>query len=327
MKIHVLEALQNSGNDYVSGEHLSEVLGVSRTMVWKIISQLRAEGYQIESSSRKGYRLLGNNDLFSQAGLSLLFKSEMGVKRVEYHESIDSTNLQAKRLALQTDESRVLIVADQQESGRGRLGRNWHSEKGTGLWFSLLLKPDIVPETSFRVTLIAAVSVSQAIKNITGLSSGIKWPNDIVVNRKKVCGILSEMSAEWQKINYLVIGIGINANQENFPDEIAQIATSLKKESGEQVNRMELLRECVACFCYYEQALYNETRLEELLTAYREQSVTIGRQVRVIGKEERLGEALEINDQGALLVAFDTGEKEYVNYGEVSVRGIDFYVD
>lgn len=325
MKIHVLEALQNSGNDYVSGEQLSETLGVSRTMIWKIISQLRSEGYTIESSSRKGYRLIGQNDLFSQAALSLLLKAEAGLNRVEYHETIDSTNLQAKRIALNSEEDRVLIVADQQEAGRGRLGRNWHSEKGTGLWMSLLLRPDIEPEASFRMTLIAAVAVAEAIQTVTNLEAGIKWPNDIVVEGKKVCGILSEMSAEWQKINYLVLGIGINVNQTEFPDDIVQLATSLIKASGEKINRQELLKACVERLFYYEAALYNEGRLNQLLDAYRSKSVTLGKQVRVIGKSERIGQALAIDDKGALQVDFGDGVLENVNYGEVSVRGLDYY--
>lgn len=325
MKEHVLEALQNSGSAYVSGEQLSEILGVSRTMIWKIINQLKSDGYVIESSSRKGYRLSGTKDLMSQTSLGLLFKQEMGLHRVEYHEAIDSTNLQAKRLALQSEEDRVLIVADQQNAGRGRLGRNWHSEKGTGLWLSLLLKPEIEPEISFRMTLIAAVAVSEAIEKTTGLKAGIKWPNDIIVSGKKVCGILSEMSAEWQKINYIVLGIGINVNQEAFPDDIVHIATSLMKESGNRVNRLELLKNCVEAYLVYEQALYSEEMLQTLLEVYRKRSVTLGQVVRVIGKEERIGTALEIDDKGALLVAFDNGNQEYVNYGEVSVRGIDYY--
>lgn len=325
MKIHVLEALQNSGGEYVSGEQLSEILGVSRTMIWKVISQLRAEGYAIESSSKKGYRLAAPSDLLTQAALSLLFKGGTLINRAEYHETIDSTNLQAKRIALQSDESRVLIVADQQEAGRGRLGRNWHSEKGTGLWMSLLLRPDIAPEASFRMTLIAAVSVAEAIQQVTGLEAGIKWPNDIVVGGKKVCGILSEMSAEWQKINYLVLGIGINANQEVFPEDIAPIATSLALSVGHRVSRLELLKTCVEKICYYEAALYETKRLEELLSVYRSKSVTLGKQVRVIGKEERIGHALAIDTTGALQVDFGDGQIESVNYGEVSVRGLDYY--
>lgn len=325
MKIHVLEALQNSGTDYVSGEQLSEMLGVSRTMIWKIINQLKADGYEIESSSRKGYRLAGTVDQLSQAGLSLLVKQAGWVNRVIYQDSIDSTNLEAKRLALQSEEDRVLIVANEQVAGRGRLGRSWHSDKGTGLWMSLLLRPDIEPEKSFRMTLIAAVSVAQAIEQVSGLRAGIKWPNDIVVGSRKVCGILTEMSAEWQKINYLVLGIGINVNQSEFPEEIAAIASSLMRESGEKVNRLELLKACMAAFSHYELALYDDQRLAELLEVYRSRSVTLGKTVRVIGKEERIGEALSIDDNGALFVAFENGEQAYVNYGEVSVRGIDFY--
>lgn len=326
MKVSVLEALQNSGSDYVSGEQLSEQLGVSRTMIWKIINQLKAEGYEIESSSRKGYRLKAQNECLTQASLSLLFKNKDWLNRVIYHETLDSTNLEAKRIALETEERRILIIADEQQTGRGRLGRNWHSSKGDGLWMSLLIRPDIEPETSFRLTLIGAVAVSEAIEKATNLKAGIKWPNDLIVNDRKICGILSEMSAEWQKVNYVVLGIGVNVNQPSFPEDIAHKASSLSIESHGHVNKLDLLYAFIEAYIYYEEALFNEERLTELLKVYREKSVTIGKTVKVIGKTERIGKALEIDDKGALLVAFEDGETAYVNYGEVSVRGIDYYV-
>ncbi len=326
MKINVLEALQNSGAEYVSGEQLSEQLGVSRTMVWKIINQLKKEGYEIESSSRKGYRLKAQNECLTQASLSLLFKDKSWLNEVVYRETVDSTNLEAKRIALKSEEDRILIVADEQQTGRGRLGRNWHSAKGEGLWMSLLIRPDIKPENSFRLTLIAAVSVSQGIEKVTGLAAGIKWPNDLIVNDKKICGILSEMSAEWQKVNYVILGIGINVNQTEFPEDIKEKASSLGLESHGHVNKLDLLHACIESYMYFEQALYDSERLEELLKVYREKSVTLGKTVRVIGKSERIGKALELDDKGALLVAFEDGTTEYVNYGEVSVRGIDYYV-
>lgn len=326
MKINVLEALQNAGSAYVSGEQLSEQLGVSRTMIWKIINQLKSEGYEIESSSRKGYRLKAQNECVTQASLSLLFKNENWFEKVVYHEVVDSTNLEAKRVAMTTEENPILIVADEQQLGRGRLGRSWHSSKGDGLWMSLLLRPEIEPEASFRLTLIGAVAVAKAIEKVTGLKAGIKWPNDVIVNDKKICGILSEMSAEWQKVNYIVLGIGINVNQTQFPEDIAQKASSLRLESQGPVNKLDLLHAFAETYIYYEQALYSEKRLAELLEVYREKSVTLGKIVKVIGKSERIGKALEIDDKGALLVAFEDGETVYVNYGEVSVRGIDYYV-
>lgn len=325
MKTKVLKALQSGAEQYVSGEQLSEILGVSRTMVWKIINQLKADGYLIESSSRKGYRLVPGQDRLSQSALNLMANDISFINRVDFHETIDSTNLEAKRLALSSDETNLLVVADEQQTGRGRLGRNWFSEKGTGLWSSLLLRPEIEPEASFKMTLIAAVSVAKAIRKLTNLDAQIKWPNDIVVNRKKVCGILTEMSAEWQRINYLVVGVGINVNQTEFPEAIKDIASSLAIESGGQLNRLELLDAYLREVAYYQEALFNPQIANELLSSYRELSATLGQRVRVIGKEERLGNAIGLSDEGALLVVFDDGTESYVNYGEVSVRGIDFY--
>ncbi len=325
MKTEVLKALQDGKEQYVSGEQLSEQLGVSRTMVWKIINQLKADGYVIESSSRKGYRLAQGQDLLSQEALNIAFLNHDWLNRAEYHESVDSTNLRAKRIAVDSEIDRVLIVSDEQTSGRGRLGRQWHSQKGKGLWASYLLRPDIEPEASFKMTLIAAVAVANAIEEVTGLQAQIKWPNDILIGRKKVCGILTEMSAEWQKVNYLVLGIGINVNQTDFEPEIAEIATSLNLEKGEMINRLELLKACVKQIAYYERALYEVAVHERLLAQYKEKSATIGNRVRVIGKQERLGMALGMDEKGALLVKFEDGTQEYVNHGEVSVRGIDYY--
>lgn len=325
MKTEVLKALQEGNEQYVSGEQLSELLGVSRTMIWKIINQLKADGYVIESSSRKGYRLAKGQDLLSQEALNIAFQDHKWIKGVEYHETIESTNLRAKRIAVDSETSQVLIVSDEQNAGRGRLGRHWHSQKGEGLFSSYLLRPDIEPEESFQMTLVAAVSMARAIEDVTDLEAGIKWPNDILIGRKKVCGILTEMSAEWQKVNYLVLGIGVNVNQTAFDKEIEAIATSLKIESGHAVNRLDLLKACVNYIAYYERALYEKNVHEELLKLYKEKSATIGQRVRVIGKEERFGLALDMDDKGALLVRFEDGTESYVNHGEVSVRGIDYY--
>lgn len=326
MKKAVLEALKNSKEQYVSGEELSQALGVSRTMVWKIIKNLREEGYIIESSSRKGYQLLENKDYLSQAELELILKKQEWISKGYFFESIDSTNTYGKKLALETLEAPLLIVANEQTAGRGRLGRQWYSKSGDGLWMSLILRPNISPQESFTTTLIAAVAVAKAIRNLYGLEAGIKWPNDIIVNRQKICGILSEMSIEWQTVNYIVVGIGINANHDAFPEDIQLIATSLKLQTGALVERHRLLNEILEQFGYYFKAFTDDVIYEELINQYRQYSVTIGHRVRVIGKEEKLGLALDINKAGELHVQFDDGTVEDVYHGEVSVRGLDYYV-
>lgn len=326
MKKAVLEALKNQSEGFISGEHLSTSLGVTRTMVWKIITQLRTEGYSIESSSRKGYRLNETSDLFSQSELDLLLVQQEWVRRGLYFDTIDSTNTYGKRLALETNDDPILILADEQQAGRGRLGRQWHSKKGDGLWLSLILRPAISPEKSFMTTLIAAVSVAEAIQKVTGLEAGVKWPNDIIVNRKKVCGILTEMSAEWQTVNYLVVGIGINVNQGAFPEEIAGIASSLKLETGGNVKRHDLLSAVLSSFGYYAQALIDPTFYDLLIDKYKSLSVTVGQTVRVIGSTEKIGKAIDINHQGELVVVYEDGTSEAVYHGEVSVRGLDYYI-
>lgn len=324
MKKAVLEALKTHKNQYISGEELSVSLGVSRTMVWKVISQLREEGYCIESSSKKGYILLDDRDQLSQAELDVLLDQVTWIKKGYYFESIDSTNTQGKRLALEQDIGPALLVADEQTAGRGRLGRHWHSQKGDGLWMSLILKPNLEPKDAFIVTLISAVSVAEAIESLYAVEAGIKWPNDILIQGKKVCGILSEMSAEWQTINYIITGIGINANHKDFPEEIAEIATSLRRITGAVVDRRLLLKEILVRFEHYFKAVESEAVHEALLDSYKRHSITLGQVVRVIGMNERIGKAIELTQEGELLVEFEDGSREVVYHGEVSVRGIDF---
>ena len=243
-----------------------------------------------------------------------------------YHE-IGSTNDECKKLAEEGAKHGTLVVAEKQTKGKGRRGRSWESPKGTGIWMTLLLRPDIEPYNSSGLTLVTAMAINKAVQEITGLDAKIKWPNDIVVNGKKVTGILTEMSAQPEMINYIVIGIGINVNTEEFPEDIAKTASSLKIESGKTIKRSSI----IALFGkYFEQyyAKYIKTQdMSLLIDEYNKELINVDRQIKVLAKENSYtGIAKGINRHGELIVETENKELKNVVAGEVSVRGLYGYV-
>ena len=238
MKTELLAALRNS-DGYVSGQELCETLGVSRTAVWKVMQKLKAEGYEIEAVSNKGYRLISSPDVLSAEELESIRKTSWAGQKIVYYDVTDSTNVQAKRIAEEGGMHGTLIVADRQESGKGRRGRGWDSPKNTGIFMTMLLRPTVKPDEASMLTLVAAMAVAKGIRLYTGLPAGVKWPNDIVINGKKVCGILTEMNTEIEYINYVVIGIGINVLNQSFPDEIKEEYNSLLVNLDRQVRVLD----------------------------------------------------------------------------------------
>ena len=325
MRTELLTMLRET-KDYVSGQKICETFGVSRTAVWKAVNQLRNSGYEIEAVSNKGYRLLSVPDVLNQNELLSRRKTKWIGKDTLCYETIDSTNAQAKRLAEAGYGDGTLIVADHQEAGRGSRGRSWETPAGTNIAMSLLLKPEINPNNASMITLVAALAVSKAITQITGEPAPIKWPNDIVMNGKKVCGILTEMSAQFDYVNHIVVGIGINVNIESFPEEIAETATSLRIETGKQISRAELIEAVWEQFeTVYE--VYLQTQdLRNLVKEYDARLINMHRNVKVLDPKEPFeGRAMGITPRGELMV--DTWEsRKLVSSGEVSVRGIYGYV-
>ena len=306
MRTELLKILRES-DDYVSGQQLCDQFGVSRTAVWKAISQLREEGYDIEAVKNRGYRLGSGEtpDLLTASEIvSRLHTEQMG-KNCIFLESVDSTNNYAKRIAEQGAETGTLV----------------------NIAMTILLKPQIRPEHASRLTLLMAMAVVRGIRNVTGLEAGIKWPNDVVVDGHKVCGILTEMSTEIDYINYVVIGTGINVNQTEFPEEIREIAGSLKQAAGHAIARAEL----VAAVMEELEDLYGTFLKTEDLSALKEEynkhCVTCGHEIRVLEPgHEYTGTTEGINDSGELIVKKTDGKTVCVYAGEVSVRGLYGYV-
>lgn len=326
MKEEILRLLR-SADGYISGQELCNRFGVSRTAVWKAINQLKEAGYEIEAQQNKGYRLMAAPDLMTEAEIKSLMHTEWVAKEVLYFDTIDSTNTKAQELAEKGYPSGTLVVADKQESGKGRRGRSWISPSGTGIFMTLMIKPDINPNNASMLTLVAALAVAKAITSVTGEEAMIKWPNDIVVNGKKVCGILTEMNAQFDYINHIVVGIGINVHNESFPEEISQMASSLMIEAGgKRFHRAQIIAETMAYFEQYYDTFLKTQDLSALVREYDELLVNRNKSVRVLDPKEPFdGKAMGITSKGELIV--DTWEsRKLVSSGEVSVRGIYGYV-
>lgn len=326
MKEEILRLLR-SADGYISGQELCNRFGVSRTAVWKAINQLKEAGYEIEAQQNKGYRLMAAPDLMSEAEIKSLMHTEWVAKEVLYFDTIDSTNTKAQELAEKGYQSGTLVVADKQESGKGRRGRSWVSPSGTGIFMTLMIKPDINPNNASMLTLVAALAVAKAITSVTGEEALIKWPNDIVVNGKKVCGILTEMNAQFDYINHIVVGIGINVHNESFPEEISQMASSLMIEAGgKRFHRAQIIAETMSYFEQYYDTFLKTQDLSALVREYDELLVNRNKSVRVLDPKEPFdGKAMGITPKGELIV--DTWEsRKLVSSGEVSVRGIYGYV-
>lgn len=305
--------------DFVSGSVISRELGISRTAVWKYICKLREQGYDIQSVTNKGYMLSKENDVLNKCEIQEKLKTKYMGRNLLIYDEVSSTNLAAKEKNNMPDGT--VFVADMQSSGRGRLGRVWESAKGEGLWFSVLLKPDMTPEHVSLITLIAGLAVCETL----GSGYFIKWPNDIVTDGKKICGILTELSAEIDHVEYVVCGIGINVNNAEFSEELREKATSLLIKTGKKYIRNHLLADILNCF----EVLYDElvkNGFSSIIERYKKKCITIGKQVSVMGKAcPVIGLARDITESGALVISCG-GKRLEVNSGEVSVRGIYGYI-
>mgnify|MGYP001853031449 FL=1 len=326
MKTEILTILKEN-DGFVSGQDLCSRLKVSRTAVWKVIGQLQEEGYQIEGVRNKGYRLLQTPDVMTAAEIGSRLHTRLIGKKLVYYDETDSTNIQGAKLAREGCPDGTVVVADSQTAGKGRRGRNWSSPHGSSIYISFVLRPDIPPACASSITLIAGMAAAEAIKAETGILAGIKWPNDVVINGKKVCGILTEMNAEVEAIHYIVSGIGINVNQQEFPEEIRETATSLKLEGKKEVNRSSLAAKLAESFERFYEIFLQTGDLSQLKDLYEGMLVNLGRQVKVLDpKGDYQGICRGINIEGELLVECPGGDLRQVRSGEVSVRGVYGYV-
>lgn len=326
MRSRIIGILKES-EDYVSGETMSGELGVSRSMVWKIIKGLRDDGYQIESVTNRGYKLTRVPDLVTGEEIKSVLGTQVFGREIYDFGEVDSTNIIAKAKAREGAAEGTIFIAESQIAGKGRLGKTWSSPAGTGIWMSIIARPKIAPQEVSGITLVAGLAICRAIRKTTDLPAYIKWPNDIVVNGKKICGILTEMSAEMERVNYVVIGIGINANITDFPKELHGLATSLKIESGVHYRRKDIVASLLMFFETYYKRYLQAGSLEGILEDYKDLCITLKNEVTIISKDQAYkARPVDIDETGALIVEKEDGARVTVTSGEVSVRGIYGYV-
>src|SRR6056297_2071928 len=325
MKDKILKILKEN-KSFISGEKISNILDVSRTAVWKNINSLKEEGYIINSVSRKGYKLISSPDILSYEEIEPYLNTDFIGRNILYFDTIDSTNKKAKDISDSSSEGTV-VISEEQTAGRGRLGRNWSSPKGASLLISILIKPEIDPSKVSNITLVGAVALVKTLENFD-IKGQIKWPNDIIINDKKIAGILTELSAEINQVNYVVMGIGVNlyTNKEELPEDIRHKAGSIFSETGKKINRKELTGKFLNYFeKYYNFFLGNNYK--EIVKISKEKSILIGKEVRIISREDTYeAKVLDVTDQGHLLIEKKDGGIEEIYSGEVSVRGKNGYV-
>ena len=319
----ILTAMREAGEGSVAGTELSERLGISRAAIWARIEELRSLGYEIAASPHRGYRLQGTpdvlhgDDLVSRVGEAAVVGRDIRVFR-----ETESTNDIVEKLARDGVAEGVVVFAESQTKGRGRLGRRWVSPPDKGLWFSILLRPDCAPQAVTQLTIAAAVSLARAVEQETGVRADIKWPNDLLIRGRKVAGILTELSAEVDHVKHVVIGIGMDVNleAEEFPEELKGVATSLAVEAGRRVDRPALaaaiLRELDRDYARVCQGGFSEVRDE-----WEKRCSTLGRNVAVsIGSRRIEGVAESLDPEGALLLRTQHGRLERITGGDVSLE-------
>ncbi len=326
MRRKILQLLTEQ-EGYVSGQEICEKLGISRTAVWKWIKRLREEGYEIESLTRRGYRLESQPDILDAEKIRLAIPEEVLPGKILVLPVVDSTNEEAKRAFAAGYPDRSLFAADRQTAGKGRRGRSWASPGGQDVFFSFLLRPDIPPECASMLTLLAALAGVETLDRHAEADYRIKWPNDIVLNGKKVCGILTEMGADMEQVHYLVPGMGFNLNRTEFDPEIRSVAGSVYLETGRKIDRSSFVADFAVLFMKYYEVFLKVQDLSPFREEYNRRLINIGREVCLVRKDEKIiRTALGINDRGELLVRDDRGKTETVFSGEVSVRGLYGYV-
>ena len=326
MKSQIL-ALLRENDGYLSGQDLCRRFGVTRAAIWKAIGQLKKEGYEIDAVRNRGYRLAAMPDVLSRNELESRLHTKWAGRNLEYHDSLGSTNVRAKLLAEEGAPEGTLVVADAQTSGRGRRGRSWTSPAGKNLYFTLLLRPDFIPDKAPMLTLVMALAVQKAIEETCGCKAGIKWPNDIVLNGKKITGILTEMSVQSDYIDNVVIGVGVNVKAQEFTPELSDKAASLEAELKKSISRALLLEKIMEHFEHDYALFLKKLDLSLLMEEYNACLVNLGREVQVLEPAGAYnGMAEGINEKGELMVRLPDGRIKEIYAGEVSVRGVYGYV-
>jgi BirA family transcriptional regulator, biotin operon repressor / biotin---[acetyl-CoA-carboxylase] ligase len=322
MDDEILQLLREHPSAFLSGQEISRRLKVSRTAVWKRLKRLRTLGYEIEASTRSGYRLIQSPDLLTPTEVKPHLKTKWMGRTIHHFQTLDSTNSKAYQLALNGAEEGEVVISESQEKGRGRLGRQWFSPPFLNLYLSVILRPKISPHQASLITLMAAVATADAIQKFSGLLPLIKWPNDILLRDRKVAGLLNEIHSEMDCIHFVILGIGVNLNMEKkmFAKEIRTVATSLKIEMGQTVSRKVFLQ-----FFLQElerwYSIFSEEGGAVILKAWRDRAHIKGRQVKVTSFGETVaGIAIDVDSDGALILEAEDGKQKRVVAGDIEYK-------
>lgn len=323
IKNKTLTVLENNKGNYISGGKLAEELSVSRNSIWKSIKSLQEDGYNISAITNKGYCLSLDTDILSSQSISKYLSKSSNAFNITVYKTINSTNTAVKDLAIKGEKEGNVIIAEEQTEGRGRFGRKFYSPKGTGIYMSLLIRPQISASESFLLTTAAAVAISEAIEAVSGREAKIKWVNDIYCDNKKVCGILTEAAFDLESggLEYAVLGIGINVKtpKEGFPGEIKDIASEIfDNETFDLTDiRSKLVAEVLDRFWSY----YKDIEQKTFLTAYRRRSLLIDKEVFITSRNSsKKALVLDIDDECRLKVRLEDGSIQFLSSGEVSVK-------
>jgi len=322
MDDEILKLLRKHPSAFLSGEELSRRLNVSRTAVWKRMRHLRSLGYEIEASTRSGYRLVHSPDLLTPSEVKPSLKTRWMGKMIHYFTRLDSTNSKAYELATRGAEEGEVVISECQVKGKGRLGRDWFSPPYLNLYLSVILRPKIPPHQAPLITLMAAVATAEAIEKYSGLRPLIKWPNDILLKGRKVAGLLNEIQSETDRIHFVILGIGVNLNldEKMFPKKIRSIATSIKKEMGQAISRKAFLSSLLQQLEEW-YAIYLKEGGNVILKAWRDRAHIRGRRVKVTSFGETIsGIAVDIDSDGALILRMENGKRRRVVAGDVEYQ-------
>jgi len=328
--VKILKYLKKAKNQYVSGEELSDMFGMSRTAIWKRMESIKEEGFNIEAVTKKGYRLIieeaacGRNAPYGRLAVQSELTGSVFGHNLKFFQETDSTNQVLKKMAAQDAPEGTVVISDMQSAGRGRRGKAWSSSPNLGIWMSILLRPNLHPNSVQTLTLAASVAVMRALEPFRIEGIGIKWPNDILINGKKVCGILTELSAEAEKVDWVIIGIGLNVNhsESDFPYDISSVATSLvlnvdkKTLPDRSVIAADIIDEMEKVY-----RRFIEKGSAWVVREWKKYNITLGKRIKIISQQgETNAEAVDITEEGRLIVRDENGKEFELYSGEISIR-------
>ena len=322
VKFNITKQLLAANGQPISGQQLADDFGLSRTAIWKHIKELEEEGFEIETVKKKGYVLKSSPDSLQAAKIDQHLATKRFGRNIHYLQSCPTTQPIAHQLAQAGEPDGSIVICEEQTAGKGRLARPWTSTQGKGIWMSVIIRPEIPPTKAPQLTLVAAVAVTRAIEDIAGVRAEIKWPNDLLINGKKCTGILTELQADIDRVHAIILGIGVNVNQQlsDFPEEIQSIATSVQMVTGKTVDRAELVARILHHLEIYTD-LYVKHGFEPLKLLWESYSCTLGKRIKAIMIHQEIeGVALGITNEGILQVKTDDGQIHGIYSADIEIQ-------